>query len=927
MSQLVTLNTRNYKKNLIIFLCYLALSFLYFLKAFTNSLLIAPGDSWIQNYPLHIYYADLLKNGEFSFWLPFEFLGTSLIGIMQTGILYPINIFYLIFPYDFAYNFILLLHFSLGAYFVYLYIRRLHINTFAAFVGGLIFGFSGFLMAHKGHTSMMNAAIWLPLLLYCFERIRTELKLKYSLIAGIVIAIQIFAGHFQISVYTLLFLGFYTLFYTFSLKGKQVINFLVLTLTAVLVGVLIGLPQIISSFELTQEAWRLDLGYSYFTEYSFPLFMIITFIFPFFFGGGYGGVYWGAQNATELINFIGTLPLVLGIYIVAVRWKQNFHIKFWGCSTALTFIMALGGSTPIYKVFYYVPVYNLFRVPARNFMEMNLAIAVLLAFGLSALFHKKDYLLSKIESFKFIKVFIGVMLCSVAFLIACKNLLMVNWPINLLSEDAHNLLSNTLRLDNKAIYIPLLIMCGYLIALLAYYKTNSKQIKYLVALLILLEAFSYGRYHDNYWVSNKEIQETINSGTLTYLKEQGNIDRSFFLNDMSPNLFNVPLKVNKLNGYDPLINKNLHDLLDMNPSGDTPSDKQLISNNLILSMLNARYIVTGHDLSEYKGSLENHSTKKSINLHGWEHHNVDLKNGEYIFNIKSVEGISIIQQEIPVKPNTYYTLKLKANSNNASDFLIADLYGEGYDSGEQEITISNADITSESKEFSKVFNSGDVVPEIVNLRVFTFSTNPISVKDIELVEHEYTPPLLKGQKETTLYNPVYEEPETGVRVYENSNYLEKVYAVDKLVAMDALSEIKNSFLNFDINPSNTAIVSTADLKEIGKSQFADGTVTIESYRNDSVWVKTNFSGEGFVIIADQYSPGWKAFVNGKPTDIYEVNGLVRGVVVPEGEHNLQFVYSPSNLIVSLWASAILLLLVIAILSLPKISLLFVKFRR
>jgi len=54
---------------------------------------------------------------------------------------------------------------------------------------------------------MMNAAVWLPLLLFLYEKIRATLNPKYSAWAALVIAIQVFAGHYQICVYTYLVLG------------------------------------------------------------------------------------------------------------------------------------------------------------------------------------------------------------------------------------------------------------------------------------------------------------------------------------------------------------------------------------------------------------------------------------------------------------------------------------------------------------------------------------------------------------------------------------------------------------------------------------------------------------------------------------------------------------------------------------------------
>jgi uncharacterized membrane protein YfhO len=63
-----------------------------------------------------------------------------------------------------------------------------------------------------------------------------------------------------------------------------------------------------------------------------------------------------------------------------------------------------------------------------------------------------------------------------------------------------------------------------------------------------------------------------------------------------------------------------------------------------------------------------------------------------------------------------------------------------------------------------------------------------------------------------------------------------------------------------------------------------------------------------VVLSDQYYPGWRARVDGEETDIFRANGVVRGVVVPPGEHTLTFSYRPRKIYASLVVSGISVLL-------------------
>jgi hypothetical protein len=51
-----------------------------------------------------------------------------------------------------------------------------------------------------------------------------------------------------------------------------------------------------------------------------------------------------------------------------------------------------------------------------------------------------------------------------------------------------------------------------------------------------------------------------------------------------------------------------------------------------------------------------------------------------------------------------------------------------------------------------------------------------------------------------------------------------------------------------------------------------------------------------VVIADTYFPGWKATVDGKPAEILEVDGALRGIVVEKGSHRISMRYRPTSVI-------------------------------
>lgn len=64
------------------------------------------------------------------------------------------------------------------------------------------------------------------------------------------------------------------------------------------------------------------------------------------------------------------------------------------------------------------------------------------------------------------------------------------------------------------------------------------------------------------------------------------------------------------------------------------------------------------------------------------------------------------------------------------------------------------------------------------------------------------------------------------------------------------------------------------------------------YSANSAVVRAESSSDCFLILTDTYYPGWKAYVDGKETKIYEANYLFRGVPLDKGSHIVKFVFSP-----------------------------------
>ena len=75
--------------------------------------------------------------------------------------------------------------------------------------------------------------------------------------------------------------------------------------------------------------------------------------------------------------------------------------------------------------------------------------------------------------------------------------------------------------------------------------------------------------------------------------------------------------------------------------------------------------------------------------------------------------------------------------------------------------------------------------------------------------------------------------------------------------------------------------------------------------------KSSGDGERLVYFSVPHDTGWRAYINGKETEIFTVNGGMMGIVVPDGVAEIEFEFLPPGLIAGAAVSAIAMLAMVA----------------
>lgn len=133
-------------------------------------------------------------------------------------------------------------------------------------------------------------------------------------------------------------------------------------------------------------------------------------------------------------------------------------------------------------------------------------------------------------------------------------------------------------------------------------------------------------------------------------------------------------------------------------------------------------------------------------------------------------------------------------------------------------------------------------------------------------------------------------------LYENKSALPRAYFVDRVEIRSGI-EILNAVKNNSFDPKVVAFLSEDTLFiDIPDSSVF---VNIESYDDERIVIKAKASGNNFLFLGDNYVPvGWKATIDGEETKIFKVNHGFRGIVVPQGEHIVEFTYLPESFVIA-----------------------------
>jgi O-antigen/teichoic acid export membrane protein len=174
-------------------------------------------DLVLENYPWKKFILESLAARELPLWNPYQFAGLPFLAAGQHSALYPFSAIFYAIPLARAYGVFIVSQLFLAGILAYLFLRVLGLSRMSALFGAIVYELSLFMVRSVVFPMIVAGAAWLPLILTAIElvvRQRPALggrpaTLPWVVLGACALGLQILAGHVEITYYTLLVAGAY----------------------------------------------------------------------------------------------------------------------------------------------------------------------------------------------------------------------------------------------------------------------------------------------------------------------------------------------------------------------------------------------------------------------------------------------------------------------------------------------------------------------------------------------------------------------------------------------------------------------------------------------------------------------------------------------------------------------------------------------
>lgn len=868
---------------------HIALFFLFFLipcvlywEYYSKGLFLATGDG-VQFFSARkLFSENFLSNGNLLLWEKNLAAGVPIRSIANSDIVSIILGFLPMQEYVYAYY---IIHLSFGAFFMYLYLRQIGCNSKVAIIIAIAYETSIHVAGlRKGHMGIITAILYLPVILFFIEKYLKTRCFSWLLASSILMALQFTSGHTQMVLYTDIFVFFYLVFglldrNDFSLKSILRIGIWILVYLCL---IMFSLLPVIEIMRIYSENSISNNSFTNFCSWSIHFIKLAMMAFPEIFNSivmPYGNMY---SSEADIEIYLGTIILLILCWTIFTK-RESHYSRFYLVSMGLAFAYSAIAHIPVLREFVYqIPLIGGFRCPARALYIYIFSSFVLTAIGLTHLENASERIHFKVFLIKFLRKIVIIIVT--AFFIAITYFVVNDYT--LLQVQPY------ITYGKKTFFMPIVTFLIVIVVLWISEFVGAKKYmsnKVMYTSLLLLCLFSTWNDVSKYTLlappniptesvySLNENAKNLKADLKDY-KVWDATTSAHQPNYLIANNKNIITEIPSINAYITYNNPRLYMFLNDGNSVGLNASAALISSwsnveknvslqNDLLSMLGVKYILDTSNVITENNKITFFNDEIII-----------LEKDEIIIPSNGTEIVAV-SEPVQLKPNCYYRVVYQTEKSSENVKMIyLDLYG----GSKYDLPEINKSVIADGQVHEALINSGDTSCATVEtqLRFIAITDEEIKIKNLQVYE-------IESIEIADVYNPYMKDGSTWI--YENPNVREVLYVPEKIVILDSFDTLyKNPYgKQLDkINYLETDIGLTTINQDVQISSI--------NFTSNQITANVIAEGDTFVNFSQCYYPGWEAYVDGEKTEVYMVNGLIQGIQVPAGEHEIQFKYDPTS---------------------------------
>ncbi len=877
-------------------------------------------DDLLYYLPVREYIGRCLAAGQPPLWNPLVSMGTSVAADPQAGLWYPATWLFALLPWQAACPLNILLHFVLAGAGMYRFLRACRHEGSAALLGALAFQMGGFAVAHRAHLTILQAAAWLPWMLYAWQRYADDGRPRHLRLAVAATGLQLLVQHLQVSAISLTLLAAYVLAVLAPRRPSLGWRFP----SAVCLGTALAAVQIIPAWRCFAASGRAMPAYHLFIENAWHPVSAVLLLFPMLMGArtpleGWTQPWWGLSHFCEQSAYASVVVLTLAASSLGLLrnpaggfpragGRIDRTIAFWWLAVLAALLLALGDATPLGRLLFHVPVYRNFRAPARWILVWSVAMPVLASAAASTMLKtagRLDGLSRHVRRAATCSIPLAAAGCLAALASA-------RWRIDELTRrygdcyDAARVLHGlreAARWDNPAVLWPLILIAvgAWLIRRWARNpRTGTWAAVLLLAMVDLavvagLVDIDRRTYERADLMEPPPLARAIRSaGEQTgrrLLVPRAQADYARPLEVLSPQI-NVLWSIPVFNGYGPLGSLAGRMLFQLAPWGASEGMLELLRNRPLMRAMGIGFLAAR---SRQERELIDAALTPAIEdapavcLFEAQPQPAPVVAGQDLLWPVKLDGPGLYEicLEVEPVPGEAGRWFLRLETAQARGLTATRCY-------------EPSDLACGPRRLRPLFRVDEQTAEAV-VRVKAERGRPVIVRQASL--RRITGPVVPAPREASggtggwIRHPgidagidLWELPEPAPLAWLAAGVEQVRGLAQAVAALEAWSRT-------DVPPL-TAVVEGLPA-DYPATALRTGRVRIDRARGHEILLTVDAPDGGLVVFNQTWDPGWSAWVDGQPRPILRANAVCQGVVVPPGGCQVRFAYRPAGLGVGL----------------------------